>query len=240
MRQRIVINLDEQATAKAKPLKGKRRRWPRVLAVLALLIVIGVVGAGVAGFLLWRRYQSTPTYTLALILDAAQRNDVAEFQKRVDNDEVAKNMTASVSQKAATRYGAALNSSTQQQIDGVMPSLMPRVKQTVQDELLKAMQAFGAAPGQRSFISNLGVVQSLMKVSTDGDSARATGLMAGHNVELGMRRDGDRWKVTAVQDDVIVQRVVDSLMKDLPPIGHIDWFLTLEKKPQRKRSGRRR
>src|SRR4051794_37713123 len=155
MRQRIVINLDEQATAKAKPLSRKRRRWPRVLAVLALLVVIGVVGAGVAGFFLWRRYQSTPTYTLALILDAAQRNDVAEFQKRVDNDEVAKNMTASVSQKAAARYGSALNSSTQQQLDSVMPSLMPQVKQTVQDELLKAMQALGAAPQQRSFITIL-------------------------------------------------------------------------------------
>ena len=73
MRQRIVINLDDQATTKAKPLKRQRRRWPRVLAVLALLVVIGVVAAGVGGFLLWRYYQSTPTYTLALILDAAQR-----------------------------------------------------------------------------------------------------------------------------------------------------------------------
>src|SRR5215470_13249321 len=117
MRQRIVINLDEQATAKSKPLKRRRRRWPRVLAVLALLVVIGVVGAGVAGFLLWRHYQSTPAYTLALMLDAAQRNDVAEFQKRIDDEEIAKNIAASVNKKAAARYGYALNSSIQQQID---------------------------------------------------------------------------------------------------------------------------
>jgi hypothetical protein len=55
MRQRIVINLDEPATLKAKTPKGKRRRWPRVLAVLALLVVMGVVAAGVGGFFLWRR-----------------------------------------------------------------------------------------------------------------------------------------------------------------------------------------
>jgi hypothetical protein len=240
MRQRIVINLDEPAAATGAKPGRKRRRWVRVLGILAVVVLVIIGGLGVGGYLWWRHYQSTPTYTVALILDAAQRNDVAEFQKRVDNDEVAKNMTASVSQKAAARYGHALNSSTQQQIDSAMPSLMPRVKQTVQDELLKAMQAFGAAPAQRSFISILGAVQSLMKVTTDGDSARATGSMAGHNVELGMRRDGDRWKVTAVQDDVIVQRVVDSLMKDLPAIGNIDWFRTFEKKPQRKRAGRGR
>ena len=240
MRQRIVINLDEQATAAAKLPKRKRRRWPRVLAVLALLFVIGVVAVGVGGFLLWRRYQSTPTYTLALILDAAQRNDVAEFQKRIDEDEIAKNVAASVNQKAAARYGYALNSSIQQQIDSAMPSLLPRVKQAVQDELLKSMQAFAAAPEKRSFISILAAVRSLMTITEEGDSAKATGTMGGHSIEMTMRRDGNGWKVTDVKDDQIVQRIVDSVMKDLPAIGNIDANSPLLKKSQRKRSSRGR
>jgi hypothetical protein len=91
-----------------------------VLAVLALLLALVVVGAAVGGFLLWRHFQSTPTYALALILDAAQRDDAAEFQKRIDSEEIAKNMAASVGQKAAARYGYALNSSIQQQIDSAM------------------------------------------------------------------------------------------------------------------------
>ena len=65
------------------------------------------------GFIWWRHYQSTPAYTLTLIVDAAQRNDLAEFQKRIDDDEIAKNMVASVSQKAAGRYGFALSGSIQ-------------------------------------------------------------------------------------------------------------------------------
>src|ERR1700750_2769157 len=104
MRQKIVINLDQPATAGTKPVR-KRRRWPRVLGILALLIVLFVVGAAVGGYFLVRRYQSSPTYALALIFDAAQRNDVAEFQKRVDEEEIAKNMTTAVSQKAAARDG---------------------------------------------------------------------------------------------------------------------------------------
>src|SRR4029078_13596435 len=174
MRQRIVINLDEQATAKAKPLKRKRR-WPRVLGILALLVVIGVVAAGVGGFLLWRHYQSTPAYTLALLLDAAQRNDDAELQKHLDDEQLPKNMTASVSQKAAARYGYALNSSIQQQIDSTLPALLPEVKQAVNDELYKAIQAFAAAPEKRSFITILAAVRSLMTIKEEGDSAQATG-----------------------------------------------------------------
>ena|SRR5689334_21707613 len=240
MRQRIVINLDEQATAKAKPVKGKRRRWPRVLAVLLLLVVIGVVGAGVGGFLLWRHYQSTPSYTLGLMLDAAQRDDVAEFQKRIDDEQIAKNIATSVNQKAAARYGYALNSSIQQQIDSAMPSLLPRVKQAVQDEFFNAMKSLAAAPEKRSFISILAAVRSLVTITEEGDSAKATGTMGGHNVEMTMRRDGNGWKVIDVKDDSIVQRIVDNVMKDLPAIGNIDANSPLLKKSQRKRSGRGR
>src|SRR5829696_6146062 len=133
MRQRIVINLDAPKTEGTK-LVRKRRRWPRVLGILALLVLIVVVVAAAGGFLGWRHYQSTPAYTLTLLADAAQRNDLAEFQKRIDDDEVAKNMMAGVSQKVAVRYGLALSGSMQAQIDRVMPSLLPRLKQTIHDE----------------------------------------------------------------------------------------------------------
>ena len=240
MRQKIVINLDGPTTKGAKPVR-KRGRWTRVLAILALVVLIVVIVAAVGGFLAVRRYQSTPTYALALIFDAAQRNDTAEFQKRVNDEEIAKNMTASVSQKAAARYGYALNSSIQQQIDSAMPSLLPQVKQTVQDEFFKAMKAFAAAPEQRSFISILGAVQSLMTVTTEGDSAKATGKMAGHDIELAMRRDADGWKVIDVKDEVIMQRIVDSVMKELPAIGNIDAnspLLLKKSQPRRSRRGR--
>jgi hypothetical protein len=211
-----------------------------VLAILALLVLLIVAVAGVGGYLLWRRYQSSPTYTLALMLDAAQRNDVAEFQKRIDADEIAKNIAASINEKAAARYGYALNSSVQKQIDSAMPALFPRVKHGVQEEFFNEMKAFAATPEKRSFISILGAVRSLLTVTTDGDSAKATGTMAGHNVEMTMRRDADGWKVIDVKDDVIVQRIVDGVMKELPAIGNIDANSPLLKKPQRRRSGRGR
>jgi hypothetical protein len=239
MRPRIVINLDGPAAEGAKPVR-KRRRWLRVLGILALLVLVFVVAAAVGGYFLVRRYQSSPTYALALIFDAAQRNDVAEFEKRVAGEEIAKNMTAAVSQKAAARYGQALNSSMQQKIDGTMQSLLPRVKQTVHDEFLNTMKAFTAAPQQRSFISIVGAVQSMMAVTTNGDSAKATGKMAGHDMELGMRRDADGWKVIDVKDDLIVQRVVDSVMKDLPAIGSTDSEFPFMKKAKPKRSRRGR
>jgi len=243
MRQRIVINLDGpagEATQRSRTGGNKRRRWPRVLGILALLVLLFVVAAAVGGYFLVRRYQSSPTYALALMFDAAQRNDTAEFDKRIAGEEIARNMTAAVSQKAAARYGGSLNSSVQQKIDSTMSSLPPRMKQTVHDEFLNAMKAFAAAPEQRSFISIVGAVQSMMTITTNGDAAKATGKMAGHDIELGMRRDADGWKVIDVKDELLVQRVVDSVMKELPAIGSGDTEFPFMKKAKPKRSRRGR
>lgn len=224
MRQRIVINVDgppTEATQRSRISGRKRRRWPRVLAILGLLVLVGIVVAVGAGFFGWRYYQSTPAYALTCLVDAAERNDQAELQKYIDDDEIVKNMVTSVSQKAAARYGYALNSSTQQQIDDILTT--PRSKQTIHDEALKQIQAFAAtADEDKPFIFLLLTVPSVMTVSTEGNTAKVKAPLNNRTIELTMRREADRWKMIELRDDVVVQRVVDSVMKDLPAIGSVD------------------
>lgn len=238
-RQRIVINVDgppSQTTVKRpRTSGGKPRRWLRVLGILFGLIVVVVVVAGVGGFLYWRHYQTTPAYTVALLIDAAQRNDAAEFEKRINDDEIAKNMVATVSQKAAGRYGLAINSSVQSQIDKVMPSLLPRLKQTIHDEVVKQIKEFAAKSEPQPFILLVVGVPRLVTVTTEGDTAKVKAPLSDRTIELTMQRDADRWKVIEFKDDVVVQRVVDNVMKELPAIGSIDSNSPLFKKPQRRR-----
>lgn len=238
-RQRIVINVDgppSQTTVKRpRTSGGKPRRWLRVLGILFGLIVVVVVVAGVGGFLYWRHYQTTPAYTLALLIDAAQRNDAAEFEKRINDDEIAKNMIATVSQKAAGRYGLAINSSVQSQIDKVMPSLLPRLKPTIHDEVVKQIKEFAAKSEPQPFILLVVGVPRLVTVTTEGDTAKVKAPLSDRTIELTMQRDADRWKVIEFKDDVVVQRVVDNVMKELPAIGSIDSNSPLFKKPQRRR-----
>jgi len=210
MRQRIVINLDGQRVEGTKPVR-KRRRWLRVLAILALLGLVGVVGVIVGGFFWWRHYQSTPAYAMTLLVDAAQRNDVAAFEKLINDDEVAKNMVASVSQKAATRYGYALNSSIQQRIDAAVPTLLPQLKETIHAEVVKELQVVASTSEPRPFILLVVTVPRLMTVTTEGDTAKVKAPLPERTMELTMQRDAERWQVTEVKDDVLVQRVVDNV-----------------------------
>jgi hypothetical protein len=242
MRNRIVIDLDarEGRTPGRGPTPGaRRRRWPRILAILAGLAIFGFVVALIGGFLFWRHYQSTPTYTLTLMVDAAQRNDAEQFQNHMDDEEIAKNMVGVISQKAAGRYGLALSSSIQQQIDTLVPSILPRMKQTIHDEVAKGIKEFASASEPRSFIFLLFTVPSLLKVTTEADIAKATGAIGDRTIELTMKRDAELWKVTEFKDDVVVQRIVDSVMKELPAIGSIDPKSPLLKQPARGKRGRR-
>ena len=243
MRQRIVINVDgppSQTTVK-RPRTGsgkKPRRWLRVLALLVGLVFVFVVVACAGGFLYWRHYQTTPAYTVALLIDAAQRNDAAEFEKRINDDEIAKSMVASVSQKAAGRYGLAMNSSVQSQIDKLVPWVLPRLKQTIHDEVVKQIKDFAAKSPPQPFILLVVGVPRVVTVTTEGDTAKVKAPLNDRTIELTMQRDADRWKVTEFKDDVVVQRVVDNIMKELPAIGSIDPNSPFFKKPksQRKRS----
>lgn len=240
MRKRIVIDLDApQGGPAARARVGKRGRWRKILALLMFVVLVVVLAAIVGGFFGWRYYQSTPSYTLTLMIDAAQRNDVAEFQKRIDDEEIAKNMLASVSQKAAGRYGFALNSSIQQRIDTIVPTLLPGLKQTVHDEVVKEIKEFASKSEPRPFIFLLVTVPSLMKVTTEGDTAKATAALSDRTIEMTMRRDAERWKVIEFKDDAVVQRVVDSVMKELPAIGTIDPNSPLLKKSARNRKRNR-
>ena len=242
IRKRIVINLDPassgspaRATTPGAP-STRSRRWPRVLALIGALLIIFIVVAAGAGYLWWRHYQTTPAYSLALVIDAAQRDDMAAFDKQIDDEEIAKNMVANVKEKAADRYGLALSGTLQGQIDRLLPSLLPRLKQTLRDEVSKEIKEFAANSKPKPFIIVALAVPSLVAITNEGDSAKASTGIQDRTIELTMQRYDDRWKITNLKDDVLIQRVVDNLMKEMPPIGGFDPRIPLLKTPGRRGS----
>jgi hypothetical protein len=235
--KRIVINV-EPGPGNKPPVRRKSRRWLRILALLAIVLVVVIGLAAVGGFFWWRHYQSTPAYSLTLLVDAAQRGDVEELAKRIDDEEIARNMAAVVSQKAGSRYGLAMSSATQQKIDQAMPALLPRLKQTIHDEVAKEIKNFASVSEPKPFVFLLITVPSLVKITTEGDTAKAASAVTQNPFELTMRRDADRWKVTGFNNDALVQRIVDSMMKELPAIGSVDSVDPLLKnlgRPRKKR-----
>ena len=112
-RKRIVINLD-QAGGKGIPRRG--RRWRKVPAVLGVIVVAMVVLAAAGAYLWWAHYKTTPAYSLALLVDAAQRDDMATVDQQVDTDKILNDLAAKVTEKAVSRYGSILSSPARSRI----------------------------------------------------------------------------------------------------------------------------
>ncbi|HSK64217.1 MAG TPA: hypothetical protein VK893_10255 [Pyrinomonadaceae bacterium] len=231
---RIVVNIEPGKT----PARRKPRRWLRILAIVSGIFALIVVAATVGGFLWWRNYQSTPVYSLALLLDAAEKGDQDELAKFLDREEIVRNMMAKVSQKAVSRYGGLMSTSAQQQIEQTVTSL-PNLNQTIDIAVVSEIQAQAVELSQ-PFSSRLMNLPSQMTIAAAGDTAKASGKLSSRPVELTLRRDANRWKVTSFDDDVVVQRIVDKVMKDLPPMGALDATNPLFKMPGSRPRKRRR
>ena len=230
---RIVVNIEPgKAPARRKP-----RRWLRVLALVALLIVGAIVVAGVGGFLWWRSFQSSPGYSLALLLDAAQQGEMDEMAKYLDREQIVRNMMTKVSQKAVNRYGGLVSTTAQQKIEQAVTSL-PNLDPTIGIEVVTEMQSLAAGQPQ-PFFQRLTTIRSQAPVTIEGDTAKTSANLGGRTIPLTMRRDANRWRVTSFDDEVVAQRIVDKIMKDLPPIGALDSTNPLFKMPTRPRKRRR-
>jgi len=216
-RKRLVISF-EQPHAK-EPVRRRGRRWPKIVAALGIIVVVVAVLAAAGGFLWWRHYQTTPAYSLALLVDAVQRNDVTVVNEIVDIDKIVDGLAAEVTEKSVSRYGGTLGARQRSRVEALVPGLLPGVKQSVRDSLVKQLQEISKESEPKPFIVLAIGLPYLVKITTDGDTAKAVAPVRDREIELTLQRNGERWKVEALKDDAVVPRIVDDIMKDFPAIG---------------------
>ena len=239
IRKRIVINLDQpvkkRGGEKRTAVPTQRSIWPRVLLIAtAVVVFISMLGA-FGAFLWWRNFQSTPAYAIALMIDAAQRDDMDALSRQIDDDAIARSMVMNVGDKAATQYGLVVSGVLHKHVEKLLPSLLPELKQTMHREIAKEVKEFAARAEHKPFVVIAVSVPYLATITTEDKNATAAATVNNRKVELTMHLDNDQWKVVDFKDDVLTQRVVDSIVKNLPTIGGFDIGNII--RPSRRQSG---
>src|SRR5205814_2825081 len=97
-RNRIVIDLNQPYRGRAAAPKSRQRtgRAGRVLGIIAIIMGIVIVGIAAGAYFWWQHYKAQPGYALALLVDAAQRNDNEEVDRILDMDKVNDNYVGDV------------------------------------------------------------------------------------------------------------------------------------------------
>ncbi|HEX8149800.1 MAG TPA: hypothetical protein VF591_21650 [Pyrinomonadaceae bacterium] len=216
-RSRIVIDVD-RAQAEAREKRGGRiGRAGRVLGVTGLVVVGALLVLVVGSYTWYQGFKKSPPYSLALLLDAAQHDDVQAVETMIDADQIAQGFVPQVIDHLAGA-GSPIPPQARASLTATLPALLPRVRETMRDEIARAMKGLSQNDSSNLpfFVKALGVRQ-MATVVERGDAA-TVGVKAGERpVELSMRRDGERWKLVTVKDPQLASDIATRLAASLPP-----------------------
>lgn len=221
-RKRIVINLEKQKSPPAEaPQEGSRRQpevaaneskrglgRPLLIIGLILLVIIGGVIGG--AYYKWRSYQKSPAYALALLADAAQRNDIATVDSLFDTEKITDDFVEQVRQRTSNPTPLPF------QVGPSVPTLTPKMRQTAHDELVKELQRLTAPAKGRPFILVALAATYFADIKEENKVAHADVNIIDEQLQLTMQQDAGRWRITAVQDDKLTKKVADAVMKTIP------------------------
>jgi hypothetical protein len=190
--------------------KTPKRRW-------LWLIPVGLLLAGlVVLFACWQYFKTTPAYSLALLVDAAQRNDQAAFDRVVDLDQVIDTFIAQAAQSSIVGLTPELVTPVRTQLQSLAPETSAGVKQVVKEEIRTRINELAASSGTRPFVVTALAMPFVADIKQTGDTAQIR-INDNDQVELRMERhDGSDWKVISLQDQALATRVVQGIIRNLP------------------------
>jgi hypothetical protein len=215
-RSRIVIDVDRvQAEARAKRAH-RMGRVGRKLGVTGLIVLGVLLVALVGAYMWWQSFKQSPPYSLALLLDAAQHDDVQAVETMIDTDQIVQGFVPQVMENLAGA-GSPLSPQARASLTATMPALLPRVRETMRDEIARALKGLSQndSASLPFFVKALGVRQATTVVER-GDAATVTVKAGERAVELSMHRDGERWKLVTVKDPQLASEIATRLAASLP------------------------
>jgi hypothetical protein len=173
----------------------------------------------VGSYAWWQGFKKSPPYSLALLLDAAQHDDEQAVEPLIDSDQIAQGFVPQIIENLAGA-GSPLPPQARASLTTALPALLPRVRETMRGEIARTLKGLSQDDSSRLpfFARALGVRQAT-DVEERGDAADVRLKAGERQVELSMRRDGERWKVVTVRDPQLASEIAARLAASLPPAG---------------------
>ena len=172
----------------------------RVAKLIFISIVALLVMSCSAGYFYWHSLQSTPQYSLALLIDAARRNDDAKVNDLVDTDAVVNDFVPQIISSAVDMYGRGLPKETLANLAVVAQPIMPALKDRARAELPHLIRERTEKFDRIPFAAIVMGADRYLDISVKGDIANVKSKIEDKPLELKMKRVGDHWQVIGVRD----------------------------------------
>jgi hypothetical protein len=182
------------------------------IAIGFLLIVVVCAGGG---FLYWQSVKKTPDYSLAMLIDAARRDDKAQIQQYVDTEAVIEDFMPQVTGKAIELYGRNLPPQTLAKVQQVAAPVIPIIKERAKSELPRVIREKTAQVEKVPYWVIALFANRAVDIKVEGDKATIKSKIPDRPLDLTMKRDGSIWKVVALKDEVLARKIAEKIGQEL-------------------------
>jgi hypothetical protein len=207
----MTLFLDNTTTLERAQASRARRIILAIAGVLTALIVVAVIG----GYLYWRSFADTPQYSLALLVDAARRDDKAEVDSIVEIDSIVDDFMPQITDRAVELYGRGLPPQTIARVarvaTPVMPALKERARAQLPNMIRKKTKRFESVP----FAAMVMGADQYLDIRPDGDTAVVRSRLPEHAFEVRMQRNGSGWKIVSVRDEALATEIAQKVGEEI-------------------------
>lgn len=179
--------------------------------VALTLAVVAIIG----GLVYYHQLKSSPQYSLALLVDAAKRDDTDEVDTVVNIDAVVEDFMPQVTAKAIELYGRGLSPQAIQKATILARPLMPAVKDRARAELPRVIRDRTAKYGDVPFFAMVLGANRYIDVNVADDIAIVNSKLENHQLEMRMRWNGDRWQIIGVKDDKLATSIAQKIGQEI-------------------------
>lgn len=242
-RSRFVVDMDELRRAdeekreaqRSGGVRGRLRRSQlsprgrRRLGIAAGALALVALGLAVIFYSWYSGYRSSPVYSLALLADAAGRNDRQSIDALLDTDGVTRGLVPQVKAKVAERAAPTeggpqpIPAGVRRYVEQNAAVLVPGARDAVREAVVASVRQ-GAAEkvdGYPFFAAAVAARFAVDEVREEGDVATVTFKQNDRPVELMMQRSGSlgHWRIISIRSDELAERIADNLARGLPALG---------------------
>jgi len=202
-------SIENQNAPKKKSALGK------VLKIVGALFVLILIVGAVGGYFYWQNLKKSPQYSLALLVDSARRNDQTAVDELVNTDAVVDDFMPQITDKAVELYGRNLAPATIQKMAQIVAPVLPAVKQRARAEVPNLIREKTKQFENIPFWAIAVGAEKYLDIRVEGEKAFVKSKIPERPLEVTLKRNGERWQVVAVKDEVLARRVAEKIGQDL-------------------------
>lgn len=193
----------------------KQSVFVKILKVVSVVILFVFVITAIGSYLYWQNLKKTPQYSLALLVDAARRDDQAAIDDLVDTNAVIEDFVPQITEKAIELYGRNVPPQTIARVAQVAAPMMPAIKVRARAEIpgliREKTKKFESVP---FWAIALGT-ERVLDVLQEDDKSFIKSKLQDRPLELTLKRNDDRWQVIGIKDEELSRRVAEKIGQQL-------------------------